>query len=231
MMRVKLIKMSVTVWHDCQPEFDCVQYTDEPAQDGMFYKDSGRRLSKTAVKLGDVWLEYDGFCHRPFWRALCIIENDGDTGKISSKAVDLYAEAIKLVKWDSVNFIKSVEALKSPSSDEISKIVVDCFNGTANGKKSIGSAEFKESVITAAAEFGSQMAEEKSKDYLVFFGKVINEQIVSLLMGGLPLKIKGDIIEFENEAAMNNAVECIARKIAGDSVVRFFEMEKQQKQA
>ena len=47
-----------------------------------------------------------------------------------------------------------------------------------------------------------------------------------LLIRGLPLKIKGDMVEFESEASMNNSIEVIARKVSGDSVMRYLASEQ-----
>lgn len=224
---MKLMKMSVTVWYDCRPEIDCVLYEDELSADGKAYQNRDDHNEKKCVELGKTWVEYNGNGKKPFWRSVCIVENNGDAESYLSKASELYEEAIKITKWDSVSFIKNVEGLKKPDDDEIRECIEEQIFSDINGRKIVPLTEFKGSVEAASLQFGSQMVgEQRMKDYIEFFKSTLTNEIFLLLMKKLPLKIKGDMVEFENESAMNNSIEIIARKLSSDSAMRYLEINK-----
>ena len=223
---MKLLKMTVTVYYDCRPEFDCEAYEDEPLADGRVYRNRDERIEKKCAEIGKPWVEYDGNGHKPFWRSLMIIEDTNDEKARTDAAKRLYEEAIRIIKWDSVSFIKNVEGLVPPSNEEIASIVSDALSG-GNGRRMIGLADFKGCIMTAAMEMGSHfVGEENTLGYVSFFKNAINDEILSMLIKGLPFKLKGDYVQFENENAMNSAIEAVARKLSGDSAMRYLEIKK-----
>lgn len=223
---MKLIKMSLTVGYDCRPELESMCYEDELNKEGKAYEDRDNRSDKRAIDLGRIWLEYDGNGKRPFWAAKVIVKDDGDKGVLRSLVPKLYDSMLELVKWNTVSFIKKVEELKTPGDDEIDGILNTAVNG-APGSKSIGLDEFKGAIMSSSRTFGMQLAglNGDSEDFAKFFDAIVTDDIINVLIknGLIVLKIKGDYVMFDNEAAMNASIEAVSKKVSADVYARYCE--------